>query len=190
MSSSIKVRSWSQLTYHPIKELLPKLRALQIAIAASDTTEKIRNLRTHKLARYREGWNACIFLKGISTVLNYSEMSFALNESQDYDLIGRTVRGDEIHYTPIQLKEYRGRLGGLTLEQEIQKIQKKYKDSSDLVVAFYLSGTDSFDLTHIHLPKLNIASLWFFGCTSKDQTEWVLIGDMLRNPVKSKYKIA
>lgn len=189
MNSAIRLREWSTFTYYPVDALLPELRALQLSVAASATPDRIKNLRTHKLARWREGWNACVFLKGIATVLGYPDMSFALVEQQDFDVIGRTHRDGAVIYTPIQLKEYRARTNGPTLAEELSKLQK-YTDSEDLVVAVWLSGTQCFEYSDLRLPALKISSLWFFGCTSRDQTEWVLIGDMLNRPEISKYKIA
>jgi hypothetical protein len=116
-------------------------------------------------------------------------MSFALVEQQDYDIIGRTMKNGDILYTPIQLKEYRKSVDRPSLEDELAKLQK-YTDSKDLVVAFWLSGTDSYDFSALRVPPLNIAGLWFFGSISKDQTEWVLIGDMLKELEIKQYKIA
>lgn len=185
----IRIREWAGLTYHPVNDLYPKLRDLQIAVAQSDTEDVVKNLRTRGLTKYREGWNACIFLRGISKIFGFDHMSFALAENDDYDVIARRFESDTHHFTPIQLKEYRMRpQNKRSLEEELKKLTK-YTDSEDLIVAYWMSGAQTMDFDMLRIPELRIGELWFFGCTAPDQSEWFLFGDALKSPFLHQIKI-
>jgi hypothetical protein len=188
--SKVRLNAWAQFRYHKVDELMPKLRELQLALSQSSTEDKIRNLRTHKLRKYQEGWNACVFLKGIAAIHGYEAMAFALVENQDFDVVGRHIQDDAICYAPIQIKEYKKWSDETpSLESELQKLTK-YTDSLDLVIAYFLSGKGTIDFNTLKIPKLKIGSLWFFGNVTADQSEWFLYGDALSDPTLHKFKIA
>lgn len=110
-----------------------------------------------------------------------SPVTFAQSEASDYDLIARYISGDIAHYVPIQLKELVPDHVNprASLQAELDKMAK-YVDSPELVVAVHLNTEKHLEFADLRVPVGRIAQLWFFGATSRDQVNWVLIGDMLK----------
>lgn len=105
-------------------------------------------------------------------------------EEQDYDWVIRHRSDGFENYTPVQLKELvpdslipgQKFTADEASEAEIRKL-RKYTDSSDLVVAFYLNRNAHFG--SIQRPDLKLGGLWALGAAAKDSSSWLLTGDFL-----------
>jgi len=109
-------------------------------------------------------------------------VSFAQAEASDYDIIARYVRSDIAYYVPIQLKELVPEYVNpkADLQAELDKIAK-YADSKELVVAFHLNVGQRVEFAGLTFPVGIVSELWFYGASTSDQSQWALIGDMLRD---------
>ena len=158
---------------------LPQLRKIQELVARSNLNDKTKNLRTNKLRKHREGWESAIFSYGMSQLLN-TKIHFAPYEASDYDAVTMRKDGDEIIFTPIQIKEVvPERINPYTdINKEIEKLSKYH----DICVGIHINRPGRLELSKIMIPKLKIAQLWLFGASKKDQGRWFIAGDMLNNP--------
>ena len=179
---------WASLKYSDPHIILPQLRKLQVLAAASNLNEHAKNLRTNKLKRYKEGWEATLFCYGIGELLN-TTVEVALHESSDYDVIARRMGDGIVHYTPIQIKELvpESLNPETDLNKEISKLTR-YPVSNDLVVVVHLNRDGRLDLSKLDIPRLEIAELWLIGATQADQSEWFIAGDLLKSPTIFTFK--
>lgn len=179
-------RSWlraaKKLEFRDPKPFLVNLRNLEHAVAASDTPGRIKNLRTNGLKAWREARDAALFCYGMSHRIGQT-VFFAPAESQDYDFVASWVVGSEQHLAPVQLKEVVPKHLNATasLEQVLASLTK-YVDSSELTVAVKLNQQGRFHPGELLQPQANIAALWVFGATTRDQSEWALWGNFLAQP--------
>ena len=176
----IRVRQWEKLNYLDSEAILRGLRTIQMTTSLKDLPYEVAALRRRDLRRYAEGRQAALFCYAMS-LIDGSRVSFAQAEASDYDVVARYVRGDVGIFVPIQLKELVPEHVNprAHLQRELDKISK-YVDSSELVVAFHLNTTKRIEFSELRMPVGKVGELWFFGATSQDQVDWVLIGDMLR----------
>lgn len=176
----LRVREWEKLKYLDPEELLRGLREIATTPGLHELPYEVRTLRRRDLRQYHEGRQAALFCYGMSTVLG-SPVAFAQAESSDYDVVARYVLGDTAHYVPVQLKELVPAIVNSTadLQSELDKIAK-YVDSSDLAIAFHLNGERRVEFGQLQMPKSAVGELWFYGATTLDQRNWLLIGDMLK----------
>lgn len=162
------------------EEALPKIRALQEILPESGLSNDIINLRKNKYKPFLEKWIMCLFCFGLG---NYYKMNIVFygKEASDYDAIC-LFNGK---YIPVQIKEivpkYINKNTDLFLE--ISKLENKYPRSPDLSIIIKLNRTISLSENDIKKIKdkcfkINIASLWILFSISKDQTEWMIIGDL------------
>jgi hypothetical protein len=182
-------RQWASLEYRSARDYLANVAPFRATLASSDTPERIRNLRTNGLKDVRELWQACLFAHGIgSTVLN-TEVYLAPIEDQDFDCVAQCIMGDTRFYTPIQIKEFVPETvnANASLKAELDKL-RKYVDSRDLIVAFYLNRQFRLELETLMIPELDIAELWLFGAVSPDASKFMLWGNMLRDPASYEYQ--
>src|SRR5262245_56433531 len=98
-------REWEKLEYRSARDYLVNVAPLRAQLGASDTDERIANLRTNKLKPMRELWEACLFAHGIGTCVLRTEVYIAAVENQDYDCVTQFTMGDTRYYAPVQIKE-------------------------------------------------------------------------------------
>lgn len=175
----MKVRQWSKLPYYDPKGLLIALDELSDQVATANLPYRLASLRTNELNRFREGRQCALFCYGMSQRLG-AEVRFAILEENDTDFIGRYERPGEVHYVPLQIKELVPSevRAAVTLQEEIDKLEK-YTDSKDLVVAFHLNRAIHLDFAQLDLSRVPVMELWFFGCASPEDQEWMLFGNAL-----------
>jgi hypothetical protein len=176
-------REWYGFSYYDPKGVLLKLREIEQRFAGHGIDEKIFRLRTNDLRGIREGRVAAIFSYGISTAVLGAPVRIASVEKEDFDFLVCTEKGNEVIFTPVQLKELAPADLNPTasLDTEIAKLGR-YVSSSDLVVAFHLNREQRVDFSSLHIPPLPIAELWFFGALSADNSKWILHGNALHSP--------
>jgi len=182
-------RQWTTLEYRSAKDFLINATPIRAQLSSSDVDDRIRNLRTNGLKSVRELWQACLFAHGIGFSVLGTEIFLAPVEDQDFDCVAQYIIGDTRHYTPIQLKELvpDNLNPDATLQVEIDKLGK-YVDSHDLVVAIYLNRQFHLELESIRIPDLKIAELWLFGAISPNRSEFMLWGNMLKDPASYRYQ--
>ncbi|MBL0085146.1 MAG: hypothetical protein IPP44_00270 [Ideonella sp.] len=139
-------REWTHYEYKDARSVLVGLRDIQRTLPLDELEYKVASLRSRELRPYLEGRQAALFCYGMGQALG-TEVSFAQVEREDYDIVTRRLVGDELVYTPVQLKEWVPvRVNEQSsLQHEIDKLQK-YVDSGSLVVAFCLNREARVDL--------------------------------------------
>jgi hypothetical protein len=147
--------------------------------AANRPPYKVRSLRTHKLRKWNESRQAALFSYGIGQRLGHCKVDFALVERADYDAVVRCDWGDNVCFTPVQLKELPpeeipGRPA--SLDQTFEKLSR-YTDSADLVVAIFLNRR--FKGPIANLPSLPLGGLYLYGAADPQARSWQLTGDVL-----------
>jgi hypothetical protein len=182
-------RQWATLEYRSARDYLVNIVPLRAALAISNTDERIANLRTNSLKTGRELWQACLFAHGIGSSVLGTEVYLAPVEDQDFDCIAQYIVGGTRHYTPIQIKELvPAELNPYaSLKAELGKLGK-YADSQDLVVAVYLNREFRFELEAVAIPQTNVAELWLFGAVSPGASQFMLWGNMLKDPASYAYQ--
>jgi hypothetical protein len=70
----------------------------------------------------------------------------------------------------------------LSLQDLFAGIAKTYPTSSETVVAIHANRVETIDFPTLEIPELPVAQLWVFGSTRDDQSEWVIVGDLLGEP--------
>lgn len=170
---------WTKLEFHDPEVVLPKLRKIREIISSSDTPEKIASLRTNKLKKERESWDAAVFCQLLSLTIN-RKIYFSCYENSDFDSIFTWNDGGVQNYAPVQLKELVPEYtnSDASLDEILNKLCK-YSGKDDLIVGIKLNRKESFDLTNIPTQKLPICELWMFGATSIDQKYWSLFGEFM-----------
>jgi len=178
--TSTQVNEFSQLEYHDPKAILQRLRKIEQKYPLHELPYEVASLRTRSLKRFGESRQCALFCYGLGAVSN-REIEYADFEAGDHDFVARYAEDGYINYVPIQMKEFVPEHVNpkAQLEQELTKLSK-YSDSQNLVVAVHLNRTVQIKLQELHLPKLSIAELWFFGARTEDQSSWWLIGNFLK----------
>lgn len=177
---NIQINEWRRLDYHDPADVLRRVEEIQLDIANHSDDEKAKTFRTNRLKAHKEGREAALFCHGLGKAVLNKKVYFSLHEKVDYDFVACWQDQTALVFTPVQLKEVVPRKLNpeTSLNEEIAKL-KKYADSQDLVVAIFLNRTGRLNVDDIIVPDLNIAELWFFGSSSKDQSKWFLLGDLL-----------
>jgi hypothetical protein len=177
----VRIRHFAKLNYGNARTFLAGLRKIEIAVAASDSPESIKSMRTNSLKREREMRDAALFCVGMSHNLGV-DVWFAPVEEQDHDFVATWRTGETQHFCPVQLKEVVPK--HLNANASIQGVLDKlphYCDSADLSVAIKFNQCGRFDPTEITVPKnLRIGGLWVFGALAEDQSTWGLWGDFMQ----------
>jgi hypothetical protein len=183
-----RINEWSKLKFVDPAVVLPQLRQIQLEFATSKLNESVKNLRTHKLRTYREGWEAALFCYGMKKVMGVTVYILPY-EASDYDAVATWVKDDTQHFTPLQIKEIVPRkLNPETdINKEIAKLTR-YPVSNDTTVVIHVNRTGRLELQSIKVPKLNIASLWLIGATKPEKDRWAIAGDMLDKPEITEFE--
>lgn len=184
IQEKIRTNKWAQLKYHNPKDILIKLRNLEILISQSNLDEKAKSLRKKEFKKYLEWRAAAIFCHGLAESVLKNKIYYTPVESEDFDCITLWQDGDYTVYTPLQIKEVVPNTINphTNLNDEILKL-RKYSDSNDLVVAIHVNRRENMEFSTIHIPKLQIAELWIFGAITENQDKWFLYGNLLANPI-------
>lgn len=183
-------RSWlwaaKKLDFWDPEPYLVKLREIEYDVAASNTPERIKSLRTNGLKEWREARDAALFCYGMSQRIGQT-VYFARSESQDYDFVATWMVGSVQHLAPVQLKEVvPAHINPKTSLNQVLASLTKYVDSSELTVAVRIN--QRLEPNTIVLPQANIAALWIFGAVTPDQSEWALWGNFLEQPAANTFR--
>ncbi len=156
-------------------------------MAASELTQKAKQLRTHSLDEWRETREAALFCYGMGQRTD-QPVFLSRVESQDYDFVATWSVDETQHFTPVQLKEVvPSELNPTASIESVVRSLAKYVDSQDLTVAIHLNQRVYFDPQTLIVPPLPITGLWIFGSISIDQSEWGLWRDFLGQPEGSRF---
>lgn len=144
--------------------------------------ERVRRLRTNELKDIREGRDAAIFSYGLGKVVLDSDVLIAKSEKSDYDFVVCWSRKEGDYFYPVQLKELPpDDLNPQIVLEDIYKKVSTYNGPTTISVAIKVNRR----MTLNYRPwdeekKPNINELWLFGCTSQDQSEWFIYGNVLK----------
>lgn len=185
----IILREFAKLSYKNPRNILIELRSLELELATSQTPSKIKSLRTNSLKSSRESREAALFCQFMGERIGYNVYFSPGEYQQDCDFIAAWDIDNIWHYAPVQLKEVvpKHTNSFATLEDVISSLSK-YVDSKNLIVAVHLNQESHFDPHSLILPNLDIAELWVFGSTSRDQSCWGLWGNLLQNPIGTSHQ--
>ena len=175
----IRIREFAKLKFQNPCPILVRLREIEVEVAKSNTSPKIRHLRTNPLKSLREMREAALFCYGMGRRIGQT-VFLARSEEQDHDFIASWAVDDVQHIVPVQLKEVVAPdLNEAASVQNTIDSLSKYVDSEELAVAIHLNQRCHFEPINIIVPTLRISQLWIFGAISEDQSEWGLWGDFL-----------
>jgi hypothetical protein len=175
----MRERIWRTLEYRDPKALLIGFAQIADDYPLETLPYKIASLRTNDTNHFREARQCALFCYGMSQKLGV-EIGFAPFEDSDTDFVAAYKLGDETHFVPIQMKELVPEqvADQVDLQKEIDKLGK-YVSSNDLVVAFHLNRTHTVEISKLDFSKVPVKELWFVGATIPDQSNWVLLGNLL-----------
>lgn len=186
-----KINHWRQLHYRNPETVLRELRTIEIAVMenSSEISPQVRTLRTNGLKPIREFRQAAIFCHGMAHQLG-CPVHFAPVEDDDYDFVAAYTHVDCHHFVPVQLKELvPNNLNETATLDEILRSLRKYPSSKDLTVVIYINRQGTVTPCKIEAPNLNIGALWLVCATTPDASNWILIGDMLTEPMVFPFSI-
>lgn len=189
MADAIQLRTWRQLKYHDPEPVLRKFREVEFRVLDSKLSPKVRHLRTNELKSLRESRDAALFALGLAEVLG-AKVRFAPVEAADYDFVTAWGEGDTINFCPVQLKEWVPEELSPTvgLPDLFVSIDRSYPTSSETVVAVHVNRVVTLDIPSIEIPPLSVAEVWLFGAVREDQSEWVIVGDLLGEPRQHSFR--
>jgi hypothetical protein len=176
-----RFRAWSRLRYLDPEPVLRELRALEMAFANANLSDRVRRLRTNALKTERETREALIFAYGMSFAIG-TRVYVAPGETEDCDFITSAVAEDTRYYTCVQLKELAPEdLNAThTLHQLMSGLGKRPKSSA--VLAVHLNRGMTIGLAELAQARAPFAEVWFFWASSPTLDEWCLFGDVLESP--------
>lgn len=176
-------REWLRLPYYRPSRILDGLRKIAQSGLLDGLPYKVASLRTHKLKIYLEGRQAALFCHGMSQRIG-KEVSFALFESADFDIVARYDDDGETRLIPVQLKELPPSEvnSNVELQHILDKLASKLKDSKDLVVAIHINrNIEELRPADLRIPT-DFGGIWLYGGKDRTQHSWYLIGDLLHDP--------
>jgi hypothetical protein len=189
MADTIQLRAWRQLKYHDPEPVLRKLREVEFRVLDANLPPNVRHLRTNELKSLRESRDAALFTLGIAEALG-TKVLLAPVEAADYDFVTAWGEGDTLHFCPVQLKEWVPEELNPTvgLPDLFASIARSYPTSSETVVAVHVNRVGTLDVPSLEIPPLPVAELWLFGAVREDQSEWVIVGDLLGEPRQHSFR--
>ena len=175
---SDSLNAWARLEWRDPAVTLRELRALELATANLDVSDKVRRLRTGDLKHIREGRNAALFSHGMATATG-NEVYFAPFEAADYDFVTSWIVGDERLYCPVQLKELPpSDLAPTSSLKDLLSSLGKYQQT-DTVLALLLNRPAQLSAPELAATRIPFSQAGLFWCASPDQERWVIQGDIL-----------
>ncbi len=176
-------REWFSYEYFDPKIVLPELRKIREEISETETPIKIKALRTNKLKRERESWDAAVLCHLLSLALK-KDILFSREERSDYDSIFTWYEGEVQHFAPVQLKELvPAHTNPDANLQEIINSLSKYSGTDDLIVGIKLNRRETIEFSELDTSGLQIREIWMFGATTESQSHWSLFGEVLSGKV-------
>lgn len=187
--SAIRLRQLQQRDYRDPADVLRGFREVELTVLSQIEDPQIRRLRTRALKEWRETRLAALFCHKIS-VRSGQKVYVSKGEFEDADSVAMWQAGDEVRFTPIQIKEVApNELNERASLQQVVDSLGKYADAEDLTVLIHLNRELRFTPRSISFPShSNIAALWVLGCVSPEQSRWALWGDYLDQPERSEFE--
>ncbi len=178
--SGITERKLKALKWVDPKHVLINLRRVEEQLPEG-MDEKVRRLRTNQLKQWREARYAALFAYGIGQCVLERRPLVAKVEDLDFDFVMRWGDEGADYFYPVQLKELppEDLNANVALEQILGKLDK-YSGAEDLSVVVLINRRVRFEYRPWESDQRpNIKELWYFGCTSQDQSKWFLYGSVL-----------
>jgi hypothetical protein len=178
--SKITERQLKALTWVDPKRALLNLRALEEKLP-DELDERVRRLRTNDLKEWREARCAAIFAYGLGQQVLEKPTLVAKVEERDFDFVMRWADETADYFYPVQLKELppEDLNSNIGLEELLTKLVK-YSGEEDLSVVVVINRRMKLDYRPWDFgPKPKIRELWYLGCTSADQSRWLLYGSVI-----------
>jgi hypothetical protein len=187
--SAIRLRQLQQRDYRDPADVLRGFRAVELNVLSQIADPQIRRLRARSLREWRETRLAALFCHGIGVRTGH-KVYVSKGEFEDADSVAMWQVGDEVRFTPIQIKEVAPNdlNEHATLQQVVDSLGK-YSDAENLTVLIHLNRELRFTPSSVSLPpRANIAALWVLACISPDQSRWALWGNYLKQPERSEFE--
>ena len=180
---SSRLRAFAALKYYDPANVLREHRKLENEPALRALPQNVRQLRTHKYRRWREGRVGALFAFGMGQCLLKTPVFIALAENEDYDFVTRWQQGDQDCFCAVQEKELPpAHLNAtVTLDAILRRLANS-RVRSDTAALVYLNREGLIDLSSVVVPRTLFAELWFMGAMSPDQNKWYLFGNALDCP--------
>lgn len=177
---NLRLKEWRRLDYYDPKPVLIQLRAMETSGVLDGLPAKVKHLRTRELKPYLERRQCAIFAFLMGQVTR-SLVAVAYSEKSDYDAVMRWRSGDEVRYSPVQMKELPPEMGAgiKSLQQQIDSLKIRYPRSDDLTVAIHLNRNMRVQVSELDLSGLSLGGLWLFGAEDEGATRWRVVGDLL-----------
>lgn len=177
---NLRLREWQRLDFYDPKPVLIQLRQMETSGVVDGLPAKVKHLRTRELKPYLERRQCAIFAYLMGKVTG-TLIAVAYSEQSDYDAVMRWRLGDEVRYSPVQMKELPPDMGAGTkdLQQQIDRLKVRYPRSGDLTVAIHLNRNMRVLVSELDLSGLNLGGLWLFGAEDDGANRWRVVGDLL-----------
>lgn len=176
-----RLRVWQNLKYYDPRRILVGLNNIAETQPLEELPEDVRSLRQRGVREYGESRQCALFCFGVGEALGI-DVSYAHCEESDHDFVARYYHNDTLKYVPIQMKELvpESLNPKAALNKVIEKLDK-YADSADLCIAIHLNRAETIDFSELEIPRLNLKELWLFGASAADLSQWLLVGNMLKD---------
>ena len=175
-------REWNKLNYVDPDIYVAEQQKLRSQVALTNAPDKIRNLRTRKLAPLREAWDAGIFCYLLRRMTG-QEIYFAAVEDQDYDAVFTWNAEGVQNFAPVQMKEVvPEELNSKQQVKDVVSSLRKYVTSDDLVVGIKVNRNVRIEAKDLEIENLPVAEVWLFGATEPDEKRWSIfrkLGDII-----------
>ena len=173
-------REWKKLEFMNPEKFLIGLKQIYDDLPMELMPKDYASLRRRDVRYIGEARRCALFCYGVGNLLGV-KIYFADYESSDYDYVGSYFHAGRLTYVPIQMKEFVpiGINPKVQLQDEIDKL-KKYRDSSNLVVAMHINRKGLFQLSDLDFTNLPVKELWFFGAEEDSAQDWLVIGNLLK----------
>jgi hypothetical protein len=166
LMNSILRRHLASLPYLAPEDLLHALLPIAKVILQQPDTDSAKQLNGKQKKRHLEEYQAACLAFMIKHLTGRpTEVAVDVPDYSEYDCVLKSVTEDgSIAYRPVQLKQLPSHEVNrdADLQSEINKL-KKYVDSDDLLVAFWINRDVKLDLRLLKFEGLKIEQLWFIG---------------------------
>lgn len=183
---AIRLRQVQQREYRDPTSFLRELRRLELEVLGAVRDPQVRRLRTNQLREWREARIAALFCHGMSERTGVKVL-LSRGEFEDADFVATWTLENTRHFAPVQLKEVAPDERGGGVDDVLASLAK-YSGVNDLTVLIHLNRETNFNPAKIVVPRnLQIAALWFLGCSAPDQSEWTIWGNFLETPERTRF---
>ncbi len=175
-----RLAEWRQLPFYDPDPVLRGLAVIEANPQLQEMPYGVSSLRTRELRPFQERRLGALFFFLMGQVEN-TQVIFAHTENADYDFVGHFERDGYHHYVPVQMKELVPDFlnPDATLQLLIDGLKKKYVDSRDLTVAINVNRVGTIVPSELDLEGLSLMGFWLFGTTTPDQSELLIIGNLM-----------